>query len=95
MAMSCSHCSLVFRRDPGAMTGAMYVSAAVTEVFAALLIILIFVGTDWGMWVSLAVSLPVFLLFTYWFLPRSMGLWTAVDYMVDESNQESWVDPRF
>ena len=87
----CSRCGLVYRRESGAVTGSMYLSAAVTEIFAALLIAVIFIATDWGVATSLAVSIPIFLAFTYWFLPRSIALWTAVEYIVDESHDEPWV----
>jgi len=90
----CPECALVYRREPGAMTGSMYLSAIVTEIFAAGLAVGIFLLTDWGVGLSLAISLPLFLGFSFWFLPRAMGLWTAVEYMVDESHGEPWVDPR-
>ena len=73
------------------MTGSMYLSAAVTEVFAALLVLLVFFGTDWSPAVSIAVSVPIVVGFSYWFMPRAMGLWVAIEFMTDVGNREPWV----
>lgn len=91
---SCSDCGLLYRREQGAMTGSMYLSAAVTQIFAAGLIALIYLGTDWGAALSIAVGLPVVLLFCYAFLPVSRALWTAIEYATDVGNREPWVRPR-
>lgn len=91
---ACASCGLVYRREQGAMTGAMYLSAAVTELFAALVIALVFLATDWSAARSIAVGLPVVLAFCWWFLPRSRALWTAVEYATDASNREPWTRPR-
>jgi uncharacterized protein (DUF983 family) len=91
----CDACGLVFRREQGAMTGSMYLSAAVTEIAAAALILGIFFGTDWSVALSLAVSVPLVLAFCAWWLPRSIGLWVALEYLTDAGNGEPWVDPRF
>lgn len=76
------------------MTGAMYLSAVVTEIFAAALAVGMFLLTDWGVLFGLAVAIPVFLLFTFWFFPRSLGVWTAIEYMVDASHDEAGIKPR-
>jgi hypothetical protein len=76
------------------MTGSMYLSAAVTELFAALLVGGIWIATDWGAALSIAVGLPLVLAFTYAFLPVSRALWVAVEYATDVSNREPWVEPR-
>jgi uncharacterized protein (DUF983 family) len=91
LASSCEHCGLVYRREQGGMTGQMYLSAAVTEIVAAVLVLLVFYLTDWGTALSLGILLPVVLVFSYWFLPHSMALWVAVEYMTDIGNREHWV----
>ena len=91
LAQSCSDCDLVFRREAGAMTGQMYLTAVVTEILAALLVLAIFFGTDWGTGLSIAVAVPLVLGFSYWFLPRGMALWVAVEFMTDVGNREPWV----
>ena len=88
----CEQCGLVYRREAGSQTGSMYLSAAITEVFAAALCVGIFLLTDWSTSVSIAVALPTVLLLSYWFLPKSMGLWVAVEYAADVSNREGWID---
>ena len=72
------------------MTGQMYLSAIVTEILAALMVLAIFFGTDWSPAVSIAVSVPIIVLFSLWFLPRAMGLWVAVELMTDIANREPW-----
>jgi uncharacterized protein (DUF983 family) len=90
----CAQCGLVYRREQGGMTGSMYLSAIVTEVFAALLVIVIFFGTDLETGASIAIALPILLLFAYWWLPRSIALWTAIEYATDVANGERWAQPR-
>jgi len=98
LAERCGHCGLVYRRAPGAQTGSMYMCAAVTEIFAALLILLVFVFTDWTPAFAMAVGIPIVLVFSYAFLPYSMALWVGADYLTDVGNREWWaqvrVDPR-
>jgi uncharacterized protein (DUF983 family) len=91
---ACGECGLVYRREQGAMTGSMYLSAIVTELFAALLVLVIFFGTDLEPIPSIAIALPILLLFAYWWLPRSIALWTAIEYATDVSNDEPWAAPR-
>jgi uncharacterized protein (DUF983 family) len=96
---SCAECGLVFRREQGAMTGSMYLSAAVTELFAVVVIAAVWFATDWlatgwGLALSLAFGLPLVGAFCYAFQPYSMGLWVAVEYLTDVGNREAWVRPR-
>ena len=87
---SCAGCGLVLRREQGAMTGQMYLSAAVTELLAALVCLAVFFLTDWSAGASIAICLPLIVGFSYWFLPRAMSLWVAVEYVTDRGNDESW-----
>ena len=91
---SCPDCGLVYRREPGAQTGSMYLSAAVTQVFAAGVIAVLVLTTDWGFWPSIAVGGPVVLGFCLVFLPWSQALWTGVEYATDLHNGEPWARPR-
>lgn len=68
------------------MTGQMYLSAAVTQLFAAGCIAGIWLGTDWGPLTSIAVSVPVVIGFCAWFLPKAMALWVAVEFLTDVGN---------
>lgn len=90
----CDVCGLVYRREPGGELGAMYLSASVNQAFAALVFLVIWLGTDWGLALSLAVGVPIVLAFCYAFLPWSMGLWTAVEYAHDVGSREWWARPR-
>ena len=91
---SCTECGMGYRREQGSMTGQMYLSSVVTEIFAGLLVLVVFFGTDWSTGTSIAVGLPIVILFSYWFLPKSMGLWVAIEFMTDIGNGESWVEER-
>ena len=91
LAERCTECDLVYRREQGAMTGSMYLSAAVTELFAAAVVAAIWLGTDWDAAVSIAVGLPLVLAFCFAFLPVSNALWTAVEFATDVANREPWV----
>ena len=86
----CPGCDLVTRREDGAWTGQMYLSAAVTQLVAAALMVVVFLTTDWPLWLSLAVMLPLVVGFCYWSLPRFMAAWVAVEYLTDRSNREPW-----
>ena len=90
----CAECGLVYRRDQGVMTGSMCRSAAGREVFAVLVIAAVWLGTDWGPWVSIAVGVPLVAAFCYAFQPYSMALWVAVEYLTDVGNREPWARPR-
>jgi uncharacterized protein (DUF983 family) len=94
LKQQCDACGLVFRREQGAMTGSMYMSAVVTELFAALLVVVIWLCTNWTVTTSLLVSIPMLVAFTLWWLPRSMALWTATEYATDVLNEEWWARPR-
>ena len=76
------------------MTGAMYVSAVVTEIFAAALAVLLFLATDWSASVAVPVGIALVIAFSYLFLPYAMAVWVAIEYATDVANGESWVSPR-
>ena len=94
LAPECSACGLIFRREQGAQTGSMYVSAAITEVFAALVILAVVALTDWSTTTRIAVGAPLVLVFCFLFLPYSQALWVAVEYGTDLHNGEDWVKPQ-
>jgi uncharacterized protein (DUF983 family) len=91
---TCAHCGLVYRRERGAETGSMYLCAAVTEVFAALVIAALWLSFDWSLARYLLVGVPLVLAFCVFFLPFSQALWIGVEYLTDASNDEPWVDAR-
>lgn len=87
---ACPSCALVTRREPGAMTGQMYVSATLTQLPAVALVVAVFLFTDWSLPVAMAVMLPMVIAICYWSLPRCMSIWVAVEYLTDRGNGESW-----
>ena len=91
---NCSTCGLVLRREQGAQTGSMYMTAAVCQVFSISLIWLAYIFTDWSAPIFMAVCTPVVLLFCLGFLPISQTLWVAVEYMTDVTSGEDWVKPQ-
>ena len=76
------------------MTGSMYATAIVTEVFAAILILGAWFLTDWSTGTFIAVALPVVLIFSALALPLCQAFWVGVEYLTDVGNGESWVEPR-
>ena len=94
LAPSCEVCGLVYRREQGAQTGSMYLTAAVGQVFACLVIGAAWIFTDWSVARFLVIAVPVVSAFCVWFLPLSQALWVAVEYGTDAANGERWVEPR-
>ncbi len=90
----CESCELLFRREHGAMTGAMYLSAMLTEVVAALVSVAMFLLTDWSVRTGLTVGTPVVVLFAFFTYPRAMALWVSIEYWTDLKNGASWAKPR-
>jgi uncharacterized protein (DUF983 family) len=90
----CESCGLIYRREDGAELGSMYLGATVSQFFAAVVFFAVYFLTDWSQALSLAVGVPLVVGFCYGFLPLSMALWTAVDYLTDVSNREWWARPR-
>jgi uncharacterized protein (DUF983 family) len=90
----CEECELLYRREHGAMTGAMYISAVMTEVVAALICVAMFLLTDWSVKTGLLVGAPVVAFFAFFTYPRAMALWVAIDYWTDLQNGAAWAKPR-
>jgi uncharacterized protein (DUF983 family) len=90
----CEVCGLIFRREDGAELGSMYLSATVSQVFAALVFAGIWIVTDWSFGPAFLLGAPIVLAFCYGFLPLSMSLWTAIEYITDVANREWWARPR-
>ena len=86
---ACGDCALVLRREAGAMTGQMYLSAAVTEVFAAVLVLGLWFFTDLSTPQALALGLPLVAGFSYLVLPYSMGVWVAVEFLSDRVGERA------
>lgn len=94
VAPACKRCGLVFRREPGAQTGSMYLTAAASEIFAAALIFLFWWLFDWTTLVFVLATTPLVLAFCAAFLPVAQALWVGVEYTTDLEGQEPWVELR-
>jgi hypothetical protein len=61
----------------------MYLTAIITEIFTAVLVLVVFFLTDLDTLSSIALGLPLVVLFSYLVLPISMRIWVAVEYVTD------------
>ena len=91
---ACPSCGHRFRREQGSQTGSMYLTAAVNQVFAAAVILLVFTTTDWSLAKELTVSIPIVAVFCVAFLPFSQTIWAGVEYVTDSINAEPWIVNR-
>ena len=94
LAPSCPRCGLLYRREQGALTGTMYLTAAVGEVFAAALIFLFWYTFDWTTLEFVLVTAPLVFLFCAFLLPVAQAVWVGVEYATDLQSREPWVDLR-
>src|SRR5262245_572140 len=94
LPLSCPHCGLLYRREQGALTGTMYMTAAVGEVFAAALIFLFWYAFEWTTLEFVLVTTPLAFLFCTFFLPVAQAVWVGVEYATDLQSREPWVDWR-
>ena len=94
LAPACERCGLVFRREQGAQTGTMYLTAAVSQVFAAALIFLFWWAFDWTPRVFVLVTAPLVLAFCVVLLPLAQAVWVGVEYATDLHSREPWVELR-
>lgn len=90
----CDVCGLVYRREPGSELGPVALATTVNTGLAGALFLAIWLATDWGPWLGLAVSAPVMVAVSYGLLPLSMSVWVAIDYLADVSSGEWWAHPR-
>ncbi len=89
----CADCGHQHRRESGASTGGMYVSAGVTQLFAVLVVLFLWFATDWSLGQGFAFAIVTVGGFSYAFLPYSIAIWTAVEYWTDLHNRERWAEP--
>ncbi|HEX6886207.1 MAG TPA: DUF983 domain-containing protein [Planctomycetota bacterium] len=94
LARACPTCALVYRREPGAQTGTMYLTAIVGELFAAALIFLFWWRFDWSVRTYVLVLVPLVVAFSALFLPMAQALWVGVEYLTDLEGGEPWTRLR-
>jgi len=86
---SCTACGWLVERQPGAVTGAMYLISIFTQLFAAALFFAVWLLTDWSPWTKIAVVVPIIVVFSLIALPASKSLWIAVEYFTDIKTGET------
>lgn len=94
LATDCAQCALVYRREPGAQTGSMYLTAILSELFAAGLIFLFWWRFDWTPLAFVLVTAPLVLAFSILALPWCQALWVGVEYATDLEGREPWAELR-
>jgi uncharacterized protein (DUF983 family) len=94
LAHACVRCGLVFRREAGAQTGSMYLTAVAGELCAAALVLLFWWLFDWRPALFVAVTAPLVLAFCLLFLPLAQALWVGVEYATDLEGGEPWAELR-
>lgn len=94
LATACGTCQLVYRRESGAQTGSMYLTAIASELFAVVLIFFFWWRFDWTPSVFVGVTAPLVLVFSILFLPVAQALWVGVEYTTDLASHEPWAELR-
>ena len=90
----CAECSWVLEREPGASTGAMYLTSVVSQFFAVGLWLVLWWVTDWSTGVMVAIAIPMIAIFSLATLPHSKSLWIAVEYYTDLASGDS-AEPEY
>jgi len=85
---SCPHCGWKLEREPGAITGAMYLTSILSQFAAVGVMLLCWWLTDWSPMTIVLVGLPVLLIFSWVALAWSKRLWIAVEYVTDLNTHE-------
>lgn len=85
---SCPTCGWILEREPGAITGAMYLTSILSQFAAVGVMCLCWWLTDWSTTTIVLVGLPVLLLFSWIALAWSKRLWIAVEYVTDLNTDE-------
>ena len=61
----------------------MYLVAILSQLFAVLMLAILWLATDWRAGVKVAVALPLIAVFSLVALSVSKGIWVAVEYLTD------------
>jgi len=88
LVRKCPHCGWILEREPGAMTGAMYITSILSQFAAVGVMLICWWLTDWSPTRIVLVGLPVILLFSWLALAWSKRLWIAIEYVTDLHTHE-------
>ena len=78
----CPSCGWILEREPGSVTGAMYLVSILTLPFAAVVFLALWLS-GWPPGVQVAVGVPMILVFSAVALQAAKGAWAAVEYFTD------------
>lgn len=78
----CPSCRWILEREPGAVTGPMYLVSVLSLPFAACVFLVLWL-VGWPPGVQVAVGIPVIALFSAFALQAAKGIWAAVEYFTD------------
>jgi uncharacterized protein (DUF983 family) len=86
---TCDGCGWLVEREPGTVTGSMYLVSVLSLGFAALVFLAGWLLTDWPAWLQVAVGAPLIALVSLAALPVSRGAWVALEYYTDVRTGEA------
>jgi len=86
---TCDRCGWILEREPGTVTGSMYLVSVATLVFAALVFLAGWLLTDWPPGLQIAVGVPVLTLVSLVALPVARGARVAIEYDTDVQTGEA------
>lgn len=84
----CPHCGWILEREPGAITGSMYVVAILTQFAAVALMLLAWLLTDWSPLRIVVTGVPLLLVFSVVALAYAKRIWIAIEYTTDLGTHE-------
>jgi uncharacterized protein (DUF983 family) len=85
---ACPECGWILEREPGAITGSMYVVAILTQFAAVALMLLAWALTDWSPLRIVVTGVPILLVFSVVALAYAKRIWIAVEYATDLGTHE-------
>ena len=88
----CPHCGWILEREPGAITGAMYLTSILSQFAAVGVMLLCWWLTDWSTTTIVLVGLPLLVIFSVIALAWSKRIWIAVEYVTDLKTHEGGDD---
>ncbi|MHC4449148.1 MAG: DUF983 domain-containing protein [Planctomycetota bacterium] len=88
LVRSCPSCGWILEREPGAITGSMYLVAILTQFAAVFLMLLAWLLTDWSPLRIVATGIPVLLVLSIIALAYAKRIWVAVEYTTDMRTDE-------
>ncbi|MEM8883532.1 MAG: DUF983 domain-containing protein [Planctomycetota bacterium] len=89
LVRSCPRCGWILEREPGAITGAMYLTAILTQFAAVAVMLLCWALTDWSTTRIIVTGLPILIVFSVVALAWSKRIWIAVEFWTDMNSDEA------